>query len=754
MDAWFALLTRELVLLVVLAVIGLGPVAFLHRSVDRAARLALAPAYGLAIAVCVLVTSLYRIPAYRGWPLLVVMMVVSLALAIFMSRRAAPDAPERKPLSLSRGDAAQLVALVAIVLVTMSLPLAMRDTVGPAGGYHIADTAGYVAQIDGAQRESIHAAKLEHAPWSDLTIQMWSGAAAGYQQIGFDAVAAHMNEMLGMHATQTQSPFLICLILIGALAAWAAVRQFTSTRSWAAVVAGALFAGPFFRTLFMDGSEGAIAGIQMVVPTLLAAWWAIRHRRFWDIAAFGVMAAGLQTLYPLFVPPLVIAGAIVLAILGVIWVRRHGWSTRGAARAGGMVLGAMAIAVVITPVAFERNFRYWKLILQGKQSFVGLPPYDLPPAIVPSWLLQTRELYFLPHLNGQPFSQLLVSILLPLLMLGVIAYGLRRRPVTLAALVLILAAVVLANRTATSDDCSYCAQRNLLVVAPIAMALFGIGLAAMRSRGGRIALLALPLALTAVVAVASMARHTIERTIWDSYLFDEQINTVLKKLPDQKGPVQVEGFGQLYLAPMIEPLAYHRVNEVTAAPVSVSAETDETRGLAYLGGPRPIGLEFRPDYKYILTRFPGLKVPTRKTIAQDGPVALQERTGDLDVTITAGLWARQAWQKDPGTAWIESGQAVRFWVIGGPAKQVWLKVRLKTTVPVKVDPVKTVTTTRSGDEITACMPVSGPPPVRRVDLFFTLTNTPGPKPENQYAIPYLPTGAKMVEMSAQTESCR
>ncbi|HEV7493834.1 hypothetical protein [Baekduia sp.] len=753
MDAWIALLARELALLAVLGIIGLGPVALLHRSVDRATRLALAPAYGLAIAVCVLVTTLWRVPAHRGWPLLVGMMVVSLAMAFILARRAAPDAPERRPLSIPRRELAQLVVLVAVVLIALSLPMAILHSTGPAGGYRIADASGYVAQIDGAQRESIHAAKLEHAPWRDLTIQMWSGAAGGYQQIGFDAVAAHMNELLGLHATDTHSAFLICLILIGALAAWAVVRQVTATRSWAAVLAGALFAGPFFRTLYLEGSEGAIAGIQLVLPALLAGWWALRYRRFWDLLAFGLMAAGLQTLYPLYVPPLVVGGAIVLAVLGVGWVRRHGWSTAAAAKATGMLLGALAIAAVLTPVAFERNVRYWKLILQGKQSYAGLPPYDLPPAIVPSWLLQTRELYFLPHLDGQPLSQLLVSLAVPLLIVAAIAYGLRRRPVALGALAVIVAAVLFANRTATSDDCSYCAQRSLLVIAPLAMALFGIGLAAMRSRGGRVAVAALPIALITVVAVGSMARHSALRLQWSSYVFDEQINTVLKQLPDQQGPVQIEGFGMTYLAPMVEPLAYNRVNEVTDAPVSIAAETDSGRGLIYLGGPRPIGLEFRPDYKYILTRFPDIVVPTRRTIKRSGPVALEQRTGDLDVTVTDGLVARQAWQEDPGTAWVVTGQAVHFWVIGGPVKRVWLKVRLQATVPVKIDPAA-VTSKQTGGEIVACLPVDGPPPVRRADLYFTLPNTAGPPPKNAYAVVSPPTGAKLTEMAVSSRSCR
>ncbi|MET0602636.1 MAG: hypothetical protein ABW167_11655 [Baekduia sp.] len=762
MAPWLALLTRELALLVVLTVIGLGPVALLHRSVDRASRLALAPAFGLAVCACVLATTLWRVPAYRGWPLLVALMVASVALAVLLGRRADAGAPQRSPLRLARREVVQLVVVIGFVLGALNVPLWIAGSAGPVGGYRIADAVGYVAEIDGAQRESLHAAKQERPPWHDLTIQNWSGTARGFQQIGFDAVAAHTNELLGLHATDTHAAFLICLILVGALAAWATVRLVTVTRSWAAVLAAALFAGPFFRTLSLEGSQGAISGIVLVIPTLLAAWWVVRFQRFWDLLALGVLAAGLQTLYPLFVPPLVIGGALVLAGLAVRAARRGALSGAAVARAAGMLVAVLAIAAAVTPVAFDRNVRYWKAILRGDVDFSTLPAYDLPAPSVPSWLLQARELYFLPSLHGQPLSQLLVSIVIPLILLAVIVYGVRRHRVALAGLAVIAGAVVLANRTATADSCSYCAQRNLLVVAPVAMALIGIGVAALRARGGRLALIALGVAGLTVVAVASMARHTVLRTLEASYVFEEQINVVLKHLPDQRGPVEVEGFGQLYLAPMAEPLAYDRVNEVTDAPVSIPMEQADFAGLLYLGGARPIGVEFRPDYRYVLTRVPDVAVPTRRTIARSGHIALQERTGDLDVTVTSGFATPEAYQPDPATAWVRPATAMRFWVIGGSAKPAWLQVRLKATVPVKVDggaltvssAGQAVTSRSSGGEVIACTPVGGPPPVRRADLYFTFTPEPQRPLESQYAAPDPRTGVELTAMSVSSRSCR
>jgi hypothetical protein len=736
-----------------LAVIGLGPVALLHRSVDRATRLALAPAFGLAVSACVLVTALWRVPGYKGWPLVLVLMALSVALAVLRGRRAAPDAPERKPLHLPGREALQLGVLVVVVLVALNLPLALMHTPGPAGGFRIADASGYVAEIDGAQKESIHSAKLAPPPYSDLTLQYWHGVSGGYQQIGFDAIAAYVNEMVGFGATDTHAPFLLCLILIGALAAWAAVRQVTATRSWAAVLAGLLFAGPFFRNLFMEGSQGAIAGIVMVIPTLLAGWWALRRRRFWDIVAFGVLAAGLQTLYPLFVPPLAVGGAIVLAVLGVRALVRNGFSAGATARAAGMLGGALVIAAAASPVAFERNVRYWKAILQGKQSYAGLPPYDLPPLTVPSWLLQTRELYFLPHLGGQPFSQLIVTLALPAMLLAVIVYGLLRNRVALAAAAPIVAAIVLANQTQTSEGCSYCAQRSLLVVAPLAMVLIGIGLAAMRARGRTTALLVLPVSLLTLVAVGNMARHTILRTMYGSYLFDEQITKVMDKLPDQKGPVEVEGFADTYLAPMIEPLAYHHANEATDAPLSLPVESDPMNGLIYLGGKRPIGTEFRPDYKYIVTRMPDVRVPTRRTVARSGPVALQERTGDLDATLLSGTVAPQAWQQSPATAWVPPAIPLQFYVLGNATKAPWLRLKLKASVAVGVSGAG-VTWGRSGDELTVCIPSGGPPPVRRAAVAFGFVPAPSPPPRNEYAVVEPPRGLQLTEMAPSATSCR
>ena len=43
----------------------------------------------------------------------------------------------------------QLAVVAIVLLATFDYPLALRHTVGPAGGWAIADTTGYVSETNG-----------------------------------------------------------------------------------------------------------------------------------------------------------------------------------------------------------------------------------------------------------------------------------------------------------------------------------------------------------------------------------------------------------------------------------------------------------------------------------------------------------------------------------------------------------------------------------------------------------------------------
>ena len=157
---------------VLLAAIGSGPATYLPERFDRAARWALAPVFGLCVGVCVTVTLVYAFPTRDTSWVLIVLAVASVALACWHTGRpaawrrsgGASPAETERPFAIRRSpgivrDAFQIGVVVIVILVSFNYPLGLRHTVGPDGGYAIADTTGYVSETNGEERDSIHQAE-------------------------------------------------------------------------------------------------------------------------------------------------------------------------------------------------------------------------------------------------------------------------------------------------------------------------------------------------------------------------------------------------------------------------------------------------------------------------------------------------------------------------------------------------------------------------------------------------------------------
>ncbi len=232
-------------------------------------------------------------------------------------------------------NVAQVALVAVVVLVAFNYPLAAHHTVGPAGGYQIADAGGYVNEIDGEQRLSIRQVDRRRPPFADLSLEYWAGYAAGDQQLDVSALEASVNSLLGLGATDTYSPFLIAVLLVGALGAFAAVRSADGSVTWPAVLAGCLFAGSVFTELFMDGSEAALSGSAVLAPLMVVGWEAVQRRETATLVLLALLAAGLQTLYPLFVPCVVIGALVTVVVVTVKRLRRgRPDSERGRAHGG------------------------------------------------------------------------------------------------------------------------------------------------------------------------------------------------------------------------------------------------------------------------------------------------------------------------------------------------------------------------------------------------------------------------------------
>jgi hypothetical protein len=766
MNVWLDLITRELLFFALLAALGAGPARFLPDRFDRVARWALAPVFGLCVGVCVTVTLVYAFPTHdTGW-VVIVLAVASVALACWPTGRragwrnfpgafrAAAERPSaaRQSSAIVR-DGLQVGVVVIVILVSFNYPLALRHTVGPDGGYSIADTTGYVSETNGEERDSVHQAERLHPPFADLATFYWAGYAHNDQQLDVSALESNVNVLLGLGSTDTDSPFLIAVLLVGALGAFAVVRAAIRRPSWAASLAGCLFAGPLFVEMFMDGSQAAIVGSAVLAPVVALGYEALRYRKTATLVLFALLVAGLQTVYPLFLPPVVIGG---LLAIGVMVVRRlsRGWpSLDEVGLAIGQLAGVIALAAVFTPVAFERNLRYWIGLLNGSFSLSGLPAYVLPVNVMPGWVLQTREFYGLVNLSSASTGQFILAALVPALIVGVIALGAARHRTAAMMLAVASGAALLAFYSWSSRNCGYCVQRNSIPIAALAIPALGIGLATLAGIRGHVGVLA-SVVVGAVVLVAVGHEGVVERQreAQGSYLLEPQDRQALAALPPGAGPVELEGFGQGSAPPMELPLVYNLVDERTHGDVSEPTATDDGRGLLYLGGIQPLGPSFRPDYRYVLTRLAGI-VTQRPVVVRYGPIALEKRVQSLDVTITGGVSVAAARFDPSGTAWVSN--LLQFLVVGGrPGSPAWVSLLFEKTVPVTVPPQPEVVSVRElGSALRICLRAPAAPVARGVALKLQFTPQPAPLPPEHYAAPLPARGVRLVSMDASATSC-
>jgi hypothetical protein len=751
MHIWTDLVIREGVFLLVLFLLGSGPASFLSRRIDPVARLALAPALGMCVGTAVTLTLVQWEPVRSTYWVLYPCAAVSLAIAVWRLVR------RRFELRLPLREAAQLVLIALAVLVPASSTLHHYHTVGPVA-WNVYDAAGYVSEIDGQQTQSISEAR-RHAqpPWHNSPQAYYDVYALGYQNLDVSALEGSVSDIMSLGSTDTQSPFLIALLLVGGLGAFAAFRYATGSRSWAAVIAGGAFGGPFFLQLWADSSEAAICGLALVLPFAVAGWEVLREGRVADCVLLGLVSAGLLSVYPLFVPPLAIGALLFLAAMGIRQLRRRR-PTRG--EVVGVVWRlalVVALAAALSPVAFGRDVTYWRAVLSGGQSFAGLPAYDMTFGVLPGWLLQTRQFYLLPSLGSASLGVLIAAVLVPLLLLGVIVYGFRRRPGALVLAAFALVCVLLAEYVWIKNSCEYCVQRNLLPLGPMAVVMVAIGLFALWSEAGVLGrVIATVVAVAAAISVIGPLRDERTMVIDTAYFMSSSLRSVLSHLPRHNVPVQVEGFNETARAPGELVLTLALVNERTGNRASLALDSGDYFANAYIGPPHQPTL-LRPDYRYVLTRFAGVQTG-RRTLDISQGVALQQRTGALDVTPVGGLGAPLLWEDEPGYAWLQ-GPALpdpfRALVVGGTAGQpAWVHMTLAATEPVTIPRQPNVSYAQRGASIGVCMRATGSAPRRFVSLRAMFAAEYPPPPPVRYVLPLPSEGVRVTGLTVGTVPCR
>ena len=768
------LLLREGVLLAILFALGSGLAVRLPCGDGDGDRdgpgswLALAPAFGLAAGAVVLMTlSWFVTLRHAFWYAVVPLAAVSL-VAAWLELRARGGLRTAVP----RPRQLAVLALVAAVAGALfSYPLAKRDSLGPMG-YGIFDGPGYVTLIDGYGRfvndtpafdilelRSIGDRSLDGQSWG----QPWDMAARygwsyHWQHTGSDSIPAAISPALGWEAWSILAPFMVVLVIVGALATFALAHAL-SERLWASGLAGVLYAGPALLQIFMDGSQGLLAGLALI-PALLACGLLALQRASWRATlGFGALLAGLQAIYPELLP---VAGA---SIAGVVLLRavaelRAGRSARAIVAAGGPHVAAVA---AMTWLGSPRT-AYWAAEYLRTQLASGgladiLVPYRMRVEYLFGWLAQTREFYSFAFSQPGGAGQIFWGGVVPLLLVAtaVVGVAVHRRAWPLVVVV----AVVCAQALAASSrlECGYCVQRSLLILSPVIPVLVVLGLSALpRLRPAIGALAATALALLLVVGVGTTMADSEDRAVTGAFTVSPDLPAMLEdleRLPG-RGPIALEGLNSVPVWAWAElPTTYAAVQQRTRRRLSIPAEHNDWGGLSYWST-RPRGHPvYTPSYDWVLTRL-GAVDSGRQVLARHGPLALERRARPFDVLVERGVAADTYRRDRGGNAWVqppgnqlglEQGP-LTFWVAGQTRRRAWLRIDLEGGPPeMRVKAAGAVRQRRdAAGRTTACIPVPGTGAGR----VATATVTPPPPPLGPPAGPLEvnPQPARSVRLAA------
>jgi hypothetical protein len=759
MHIWTDLLAREAALLAILLGLGSGPAALLSERFDAVGRVGMAPILGFCLGTCVTTTVLEFVPAHQTDWMLIPFALSSLGVAAWRTLKARRGSGQLPRPSFR--DLAQLLVVCVAVAGPLTYTLHKHHTVGPAA-YTYTDVDNYVAEENGARTTSIGDARRAWTHslqtgtrFADLTQWDWSFFASFNANPNAAPLDANLDALLGLGATDTNSAFLIVLLLAGALGVFAAVRYATRTQTWMAALAGAMFGGPLFLELWFDTFQAAIIALGLVMPFVILGCETLRSRQSANLVLFALVFACLLNVYPVLVPILVITSVLVIGSR-VLAVNRSGRQLRSQARPAVISLISLAALVIaFDNIGFLHVLGYYHKLLD---NMVPLPRvgWHLPVQVLPGWLFQTREFWYMPTLDVGGFKQILLGALLPLIFLGFIVAGIRRyRPALVLVALAGVSAAVAQYSYASNDACTYCAERDLLPLAPIVIVLLALGFATALAMPRRwIRVLGLAGVAIAVVAIGQRARVELTRFSNGSYFLDSANRSVLSHLPSSARAIQLEGYGQTTNGQAEQPLVYNFTNEHILGRVSISLGSNVNNSLEYLdfGVVKSPGPEFHADYDYVLTRFAGIRT-NRQVVARSGGIALENRTQTLDVTPYAGLGAPLERIDSSGTAWVQADTPLQFYVVGPSVHRVWVRLVFQTSESVSVPSQVGVRAHRKGEAVVVCVLATGTAPIRRASLQLTAPSVSGDIPDEEFPPPVPAEGIALTEMLAVTSHC-
>jgi hypothetical protein len=307
----------------------------------------------------------------------------------------------------------------------------------------------------------------------------------------------------------------------------------------------------------------------------------------------------------------------------------------------------------------------------------------------------------------------------------------------------------------SQQSCTYCAERNLLVLGPVAVILVAIGLCALFARPGRVSkAVAIGALVIIAVAVGQRTRIELRRFSQVSYFLDSANRVVLADL-GRSGSVQEEGYGGSVLAQAEQPLVYHLIGERAPGRASIILGSNLGNALTYLDFSHELspGPEFDPRYRYVLTRLAGVTT-ARRVLARRGGIALEERTRPLDIVPWAGIAVPLERISGAGIAWVQTQYPLQMYIVGyDGGRPAWARLTFAIQNPVTVPPQRGVRSRQTPHLLTVCVRATGSEPVRGVTLRMEAILHPGPIPRENFPPPMPLEGVALTSMQAVTRPC-
>ena|GEM_PF-1446270 len=718
---------REGLFLALIACLGAAPATYLPREFSASLRVAFAPVLGLAVGVCLFTSIEWFFDGDQ------VKWVVPLAAAVSLAECARRWLMEshwahgsHQASSTPVQSASRLMAILQILLVciAVSLPpaylLASQHSVGPTA-FEVYDSPGYVANVDGAQSMSIGKADHLKPPVQNYEIAHWVYEVQSNSRLDIAPLAAALNALFGLHETEVWAAYLLAVLVAGALALYASIRVTVGRRTWYAVVAAALFGGAFFLQLFTDGSQAGIAGLTCVVPCLILLRITKHDPSLPNFLISSLLLAGLSTLYPILVLPLVVTAALYLMGLA-LWKSRRNWVDllHELIRDAGFLCAVIVVSSIFDLVAASRNVSSWLSLLEGNGAPSNAPQYHLGLGVVASWLLQTRDFYSVAFGPQNPFANFVPAVVIPLLIVLVAILGIRRSRATWAPLVFIVISALIATKQVALDSCTYCEDRSVLPVAPTALFVIFTAIASLNLRANLRGRSVVAAATASLLCFAGLSlNNERERFASEGIFLPDAIQTAIANIPRTVRPVELEGFGTVPFPAVLgeEAPAYEALSEATSHGISYLGHEPGDGVPDALGASTvPAKPSFHANYQYVLTRIPQIATGREIIFESDG-VAVELRHEPLDVTIEAGLASPMVPSANGRVAgWVNG--TLTFVVTGNNHNAERLK--LKFILPNSKIRVQVQTGTRlsrSGTILDECIPVTGSSAVRTVHAF-------------------------------------